>query len=296
MKNNFKYIFYFSIIFFTQFIVSQNINDKDVSNIIVLSNFLESENYSYSCFLKEVQNINVSEKSLLWINSKKIEASQYGDATSAHITLCVIKDTIFYLNFSFNQRNTGILKKKARTNKDLSDILKNWDLLKNEGNEYLYFEYRNFEFINDFKSKVSNYLGELTPVKLDDETRVEYELLIGFNKNYDFGTACYGGNKRPEARDAIEKLIKKNRIDLIKNVLRGFNPEGRMYAMEALFKINKFDESKIDKKDLDVIKKLIKLPLMIRTCYGSLVEDNFYESIYLQLKHRLQDDATNPTR
>ena len=68
---------------------------------------------------------------------------------------------------------------------------------------------------------------------------------------------------------AITALIEKERWDLIRNVLRGPNPEARIYAAEALLRPN----APITAADRETIARIRSLPILISICRGCEVTE-----------------------
>jgi hypothetical protein len=85
----------------------------------------------------------------------------------------------------------------------------------------------------------------------------------------DYGTACYWAGMPPPGREAIDHLIAKQRYDLIGNVLRGYSPEGRLYALEAILTKGRESQSLLQ-RNCQTISRVVNLPTAINTCYGCL--------------------------
>jgi hypothetical protein len=77
------------------------------------------------------------------------------------------------------------------------------------------------------------------------------------------GKSCGEVGWPPRGRDAESVLEKQRRVDLFRNVLRGPNPEGRVYAAQALT-----DLQAMRPEDGAVVAKLASLPIPIMTCGG----------------------------
>ena len=80
------------------------------------------------------------------------------------------------------------------------------------------------------------------------------------------GESCYIGGEKPSGRVAVDQLIKAERFDLIRAVLRGPNPEGRAYAAQALL-----ENKQATAEDKEVIQKLAASTIPIYVCAGCKV-------------------------
>jgi hypothetical protein len=109
-------------------------------------------------------------------------------------------------------------------------------------------------------------LGELAAVAVPEELRESYELLLSPFESLDIGDNCYEGGSPPEGRVAARKLVAARRADLLRNALRGPNPEGRLYAARGLR-----DLEVLSTADHAAIGKLRKLELPLATCHGCMV-------------------------
>jgi len=94
-----------------------------------------------------------------------------------------------------------------------------------------------------------------------------------------------------EGEIAIDALVNANRIDLIENVLRGFNPGGRVYAALALLKLNKGNKLVLSADTVGTIEKVRYLDISIGTIAGCLVSSRTAKEILSDLD---DSEATEP--
>jgi hypothetical protein len=74
-----------------------------------------------------------------------------------------------------------------------------------------------------------------------------------------------------EGKTSIDALVKAGRMDLIENVLRGYNPGGRAFAAIALLKMEERGV-KLAPKVKKTIEKVRALDVPITTCSGCIVK------------------------
>lgn len=114
-----------------------------------------------------------------------------------------------------------------------------------------------------YKSAVSAGLGEMKQAKIPDELNKAFDYLTS-----PMGTRAIGDS---DGEKAIDALVHANRIDLIENVLRGFNPGGRVYAALALLKLSKSGELVLSAETISTIAKVSNLDISIPTVRGCIV-------------------------
>jgi hypothetical protein len=71
-------------------------------------------------------------------------------------------------------------------------------------------------------------------------------------------------------REAIDALVEARRLDLIANVLRGYNPGARVYALLALQRL-RHDGLPISPGLASTMQKVQNLKVPVATCFGCIV-------------------------
>jgi len=140
-----------------------------------------------------------------------------------------------------------------------------------------FFYSRTFEgVVNEYKSAVESYLGKMRPVSIPENLEPYYRLLISPMHKSEIGDGICGlpaPNGPPpvlEGREAIDALVAAKRIDLLENVLIGYNPGGRVYAAIELLRMRRTGE-KLSKSTQKNIRKVMALPVRLTTCRGCFV-------------------------
>jgi hypothetical protein len=101
--------------------------------------------------------------------------------------------------------------------------------------EECFFEGADIAIILEYKNAVTAQLGKLTESAVPDGLKAHYEYLLSpFEVTY-VGPAGCGYPPSPlRGREAIDALLSSRRYDLITNVLKGYNPGARVFALMAL--------------------------------------------------------------
>lgn len=105
-------------------------------------------------------------------------------------------------------------------------------------------------------------------VTIPEEYRTAYELLTAPAADLAFGDMCGYAGTPPAGRQEIEQLVTGKQVVLIRSVLRGANPVGRVYAAAALQSWAHRDGTALDAADARVIEQIRALPLEITACSG----------------------------
>ena len=113
--------------------------------------------------------------------------------------------------------------------------------------------------VADYKTAVAAQLGALEPVTVPPELHDAYDHLISLGNNSRISdSGCGYGGARPPGKKAIDAIVNANRVDLINNILKGYNPAGRVYAFLALFSMHRkgMSLSPDSQRAMDVVRTL----------------------------------------
>lgn len=133
-----------------------------------------------------------------------------------------------------------------------------------------------------YKSAVTAELGDMKGAEIPDELKKSFDYLTSPIANRAIGDT--------DGEIAIDVLVQAQRVDLIENVLRGFNPSGRVYAALVLLKLSKENELVLSPNTISTIAKVSDLNISIRTIRGCLVSSRTANEILNE-----PDDAEPPT-
>jgi hypothetical protein len=100
---------------------------------------------------------------------------------------------------------------------------------------------RKFESVFDSYYRAVGYeLGEMKLIGVPADLKDAYEYLTSpLNNSYIGEGICGLGGPVLEGKTSIEALVKANRVDLIENVLRGYNLGGRIFAAISLLRMKR---------------------------------------------------------
>lgn len=142
----------------------------------------------------------------------------------------------------------------------------------------LSYTHRNNQSFKIFDSGFKTYFGKFNNVEIPEIIKNEYEFLTNPMSEYDYGYICYFAGSKPEARIAIEKIIKYGNTKILENILTSCNPEGRFYAIEALF-AGHIDSIKSSNRYSDILDKIARLRVPVTQCSGCIISDEAVSDI-----------------
>ena len=149
-----------------------------------------------------------------------------------------------------------------------------------EGKDGIFHDRQFPNVIADYKKAVAAQLGELSPVDVPRHLKAAYDELVSLGNFSVVGNGrCGLGGSTPLGKEAIDAIAKAGRVDLISNILRGYNPGGRVYAALALFAMQRKGTSL--PPDLQHTMDLVRTsPLSIETCSGCFLTEKTAQEIF----------------
>lgn len=149
-------------------------------------------------------------------------------------------------------------------------ILSAWDGTAAENDRGAEWNHRNRAALERLAAVLARDLGAPAAAEVPPALLRHVSLLTSPVERFEFGATCYDGGEPPAGRVAMDALLKADRWDLVRNVLRGPHPEGRVYAAEALLN-RRPDGMSLDAADLATIRAIHALPTPIEVCEGCIV-------------------------
>ena len=249
--------------------INQDWVQSDVENTRLISKIMPVEHQSVediATILGANTGIDVED---LGFGAKRINIGKGAGYTSLNLDIFTFNNTIAWYKMSVY----GDFKSYPKIGALMKTVWQENGGPAYQEDEYGIFCEQQFDSVfQAYKSAVAGQLGELQSVKIPSELNEYYQHLISpmVNSNIGEGVCGYGGGPIP-GKTAIDVLVKANRIDLIENVLRGYNPGGRIYAVLALLKMEKAG-IKLPPQTQVLLKKVLDLPVKLSTCSGCIIE------------------------
>lgn len=115
-------------------------------------------------------------------------------------------------------------------------------------------------------ARIAFWLGKAPEALPDESCAQAYRTLMNPLSKLEVGTGCGIVGLPPRGRAETEALTKAGRFDLLRSILRGPNPESRVYAAHALT-----NAGALEAADRTAIENLARRPVTIVTCSGCRV-------------------------
>lgn len=237
---------------------------KDIERVELLLKLFPIENQTIEAIMDSLGDYLFTEEKDLGFGGKRVFINKNCDYLYISVTVILYQDAFAYYEIIIgNHPSLG--------NSSRSHIEKAW--LENGGPEYEVDNskliYRNTiaPVLAAFHSAVGKELGEMNQVTVKSEDKEFYEYLISPLNNITVGSICGVIGAAPIGKQLIESLIKRKRTEIIENILRGYNPEGRVYAAIALLQMKEQAEQ-LNAETEQAIHKIMSLDTPISTCEG----------------------------
>ena len=133
--------------------------------------------------------------------------------------------------------------------------------------------YINQDAYDKFKKHVAEYLGKQDELDIS-ECKFEYDFLNNPTGRYRFESFNDLTTNDWTPFYAIHKLKNDNRIDCIRNIIRGYSLPGRIYGVVAFLQLAKENKYILTANDIQLIKKVLNLSLTVESGYGTDIISN----------------------
>ncbi len=119
-----------------------------------------------------------------------------------------------------------------------------------------------------FAKARSKALGGPLALEPHPDLAEDYALLWSPVSLLIYGTMFGEGGDPPPGREALERIVThEHRLPVLEDLLRGPNPEGRLYALEGLERLRK-NGTELDAATLAAMKAVRALAVQIQCCSG----------------------------
>lgn len=261
------------------FIICQELDKRwlehDIHNMKAIQSLLPPLNKTPKDFVRNLDNcwgFLFDLKQEIGFNAQRICLTLSGYYSGHHIYILSYDDVIVQIDVICNAAYIDPHGQIVNLAEVVKIIEANWgsDLQKvEEGVKYTWVDSQRLSI---FYEQIARELGTTEPVNVPENLRGAYETLISPLSIIMFGwddeIVKFPEWRLPPGREAIEKLKNYSRIDLIRNVLRGPNREGRIYAFESLLEFERegMQLAVADKIAMDKIRNF-QIPLTFHDCY-----------------------------
>jgi hypothetical protein len=135
----------------------------------------------------------------------------------------------------------------------------------------LHYVAENREQMAALEARLTSSLGPLPEIDIPKALKPHYSALTSIFDDLLVGTICGISGAPPSGMVALDRIVKRDRWDILAAVLHGANPEGRVYAAHA-FRSRQRNGAPLSPEVLRALDVVEGLDVPIKHCAGCVVE------------------------
>jgi hypothetical protein len=238
---------------------------KNIKNFKNLTNYIKEKKFdNLDDLINRVKNAVIDKKhDTLEFGVIRYNIWQRGGYRSNNIKLCTFENRILSFEIIIGWDHLDLLQFVSKKDSSLIGLIDNYwvkeEIFTHE--DYLTFEYENPILMKKYKKIVEKELGVLKEIITDSLTQKIYLSMINPLKDYDYN--YYGFSKITKESYQDSTWHKLGNIDIIKNVMKGYNYVGRIFAVEKLLTLSKNNQYTLTEEDRVLIKKISQMNIKI---------------------------------
>lgn len=241
---------------------------NDVEGVAVFLKWLPIENQNIEVLKTQLTKDWAIDDDALGFGAKRVRLQKGYGYSAVYLDVLTFKNKVAYYEIGV----TGSLSDWSRYREQIINVWK-----QNGGPEFtekdaeLTYQKKYDSVFESYYRVVANTLGEMKPVSVPADLKDAYEYLTSpLNNSYIGEGICGLNGPILEGKTSIDALINANRIDLIENVLRGYNPGGRIFAAIALLRMKR-QGLKLNPEVRTTLNKVVNLDVPAATCAGCIL-------------------------
>ncbi len=228
--------------------------------------------------IKEIEKIyqidDIREITDLGFGGVRTEAVIYGGYMSLWIKIIQYKENTFLFEAYIDADSMKKIQPLLDKEKKIKQI---FDTVFSKNISTANFTFRENKKESEYFLNVAMFLGSLSELDLPEEMQESYDFLLYAFNDTDYGSYCYYQGIEPKGRIAFNTLLSLNNINIFRNLLRGYSPEGRRYAIDGIILLSNQQEPSI--LDQESYNKLVKCKLKYSSCAGCEIVEEYYPPI-----------------
>ena len=153
-----------------------------------------------------------------------------------------------------------------------------------ENEDSIYWEMTDKTLLNEYKAEIAKELGSIRELVPPEKLREEYEYLMSPFENSVVGIhGCGAAGLVPIGKAAIDSLVAAKQFELVKNILRGYNPGGRVFALMELQELRE-RRTHLEPSVLLAMNKVAALKAPLKMCKGGTISSRTTTEILNELR------------
>lgn len=241
---------------------------NDIDGVAMLLKLMPVENQNIGALKKQLNKVWSVDDDQLGFGGHRIRFDKGYGYSAVYIDVLTFKDKVAYYEI-------GVTGSFSRWNEYRVQIINTWQ--QNGGPEFtekgygLTYQKKYDCVFETYYRAVADELGEMKPVTIPAYLKDAYDYLTSpLNNSYIGEGICGLGGPVLAGKTSIDALIEAHRIDLIENVLRGYNPGGRIFAAIALLRMKR-EGLKLKPEVMTTLNRIVNLDVPAATCSGCIV-------------------------
>lgn len=207
-------------------------------------------------YFKRMSKSGEMEKSDLGFGFSKISFNRYGGYVSVHYRLLVYGNRMVqYQILASSSTNAALSLFYTQFSKSGKSNPQSWS-------------YTDSAWFRAQQDSIPILQWQQPYITEDSLLREAYQLLTQPLSGIVFGRQCGYGLEEPAARIAINIFTARKDTVALRSILRGLNPEGRVYAMEELLLLGADEAILLTSDDKQFMKMLLLMDTPISACGG----------------------------
>ncbi len=241
---------------------------NDIDGVAMLLKLIPIENQNIGVLKKQLGKVWSVDDDQLGFGGRRVRFGKGYGYSAVYIDVLTFKDKVAYYEI-------GVTGSFSRWNEYRVQVINAWQ--KNGGPEFtekengLTYQKKYDSVFESYYRAVADELGEMKPVTIPVYLKDAYDYLTSpLNNSYIGEGICGLGGPVLEGKTSIDALIEAHRIDLIENVLRGYNPGGRIFAAITLLRMKR-EGLKPEPEVMTTLNGVVNLDVPAATCSGCIV-------------------------
>lgn len=230
-------------------IVNEEWLSSDIANAKKTLPLLPPKDVTVDAFLERLDASDVDDDRKTGFGGRRLNAADFGGYTSSWIKIAGFEGRLVAIEIRV--RGSG------GSWPDISERLKAaWGKRFTSIERGLRYRWEDAPGLAKHRAAVEKALGKAPEAEIPKDLAAAFALLTSPYERLDVGDVCYEGGDAPEGKTATDRIVAAGRYDVLRRVLRGPNPDGRVYAARALLARARKGQplAPTDKRAIDVIR------------------------------------------
>lgn len=241
---------------------------KDVDAAKLVGPLVRERPIKPASIAKLINSRNYHDVEDLGFGAGKIEESQGFGYSTIRVSALIFRDSIVRYQISFQSWSSWSRVREQVLRAWEASVPKPYTEIK----DGLTIDIKDDAVLDAYKKTVAKELGELKEIRVPTHLQGDYEYLVSPFENSVVGLyGCGVEGVVPLGKDSVDSIqTAGNSIGLLENVLRGYNPGGRIYSLITLRHLKR--RGAVFAQGIEgTMEKLLTSDLLVSACFGGTI-------------------------